>query len=145
MLLNANERIEKLTDLITLNAIEGIGPNRMYALIDRFGSAGAVLAKSKADLLDIPGIGESLANTIVNGQNRRAADDVVKTIIKLGSMTTDIPSLWRHFPTNLPACSISVNISRRTRTRLPLSVRGWHPKRVACLPGSCPWRWPNAE
>ncbi len=84
MLLNANERIEKLTDLITLNAIEGIGPNRMYALIDRFGSAGAVLAKSKADLLDIPGIGESLANTIVNGQNRRAADDVVKTIIKLG-------------------------------------------------------------
>jgi len=84
MLLNTNEQIEKLTDLITLYSIEGIGPNRMYALIDRFGSAGAVLEMTKTDLLDIPGIGQTLADAILAGRNRREAEAVVKTIVGHG-------------------------------------------------------------
>ncbi|UCD18077.1 MAG: DNA-processing protein DprA [Candidatus Zixiibacteriota bacterium] len=82
--LSEKEKKEKLIDLIALSKIAGIGPNRMYSLIERFGTAGAVLSHTVADLTDIPGIGSTLAGNIVRDHNRKEAAEAAERIIKMG-------------------------------------------------------------
>lgn len=44
-------------DLLSMTLTEGLGPVRIGALLDRFGSAAAVLRASDAQLVSVPGIG----------------------------------------------------------------------------------------
>jgi excinuclease ABC subunit C len=52
-----------------LDEIEGIGPTRKRALLDRFGSAKAVSRAALADLSAVPGVSTSLAQQIYDHFN----------------------------------------------------------------------------
>ncbi len=58
---------------IALNMIDELGPVRVRALLERFGSPEAVLAASRSDLLQVEGIGEQIARNITGW---RAAVDL---------------------------------------------------------------------
>ncbi|MCX8108375.1 MAG: DNA-processing protein DprA [Verrucomicrobiae bacterium] len=67
---------------IALNMIEHVGPVRVRQLLERFGSAPAILSASKADLMQVEGIGEETADAIsrweqevdLSGELQRIAD-----------------------------------------------------------------------
>ena len=63
---------EETRDLLTLQLIPGLGPLRITALLEHFGSPGAVLAASAEQLAGVPGIGSKLSADIVQG--RREVD-----------------------------------------------------------------------
>jgi DNA processing protein len=54
----------KLLDLLCLTMVPGVGPHTTRALIERFGSAGAVLAAPRAELAATTGVGPQLAGRI---------------------------------------------------------------------------------
>jgi DNA processing protein len=61
---------DEVRDLLTLHLVPGLGPKLTAALLDRFGSAGAVLHASAADLREVPYIGAKLAQDIANAIER---------------------------------------------------------------------------
>ena len=50
-----------LRDLLTLHLVPGLGPRLTAALLERFGSARAILSASAGDLQAVPHIGPKLA------------------------------------------------------------------------------------
>ncbi len=52
--------------LVALNLVEHVGPVRVRQLLDHFGDAPAILRASRAQLLQVRGIGEDTANAIAN-------------------------------------------------------------------------------
>jgi DNA processing protein len=54
-----------LRDLLALHLTPGLGPHRIAALLERFGSAAGVLRASGDELRRVPGIGEQLAVQVV--------------------------------------------------------------------------------
>ncbi|MCA9188823.1 MAG: DNA-processing protein DprA [Pirellulaceae bacterium] len=61
-----------LLDSLCLSLIPGIGPTIRRALVERFGSATAVLDASVAELTEVPGVGMTTARAIADG--RQAID-----------------------------------------------------------------------
>jgi DNA processing protein len=61
---------QRLLDLIHLTMVPGVGPQTSHALLERFGSAGEILAASRSDLCGVSGVGPKLAEKI-----GRARDD----------------------------------------------------------------------
>jgi DNA processing protein len=55
---------ETLADAVRLALVPGVGPRLRKALLEDFGTAGAVLAAAAADLRRVPGIGAELARRI---------------------------------------------------------------------------------
>jgi DNA processing protein len=55
---------DDVRDLLTLHLVTGIGPRLTAALLERFGSAGTALGASAAELLEVPQIGQRLADAI---------------------------------------------------------------------------------
>lgn len=53
-----------------LNLINGLGPRLRQALFERFESPAAILQASKSELLQVPGIGNALADAVVGAHNR---------------------------------------------------------------------------
>jgi DNA processing protein len=84
MSLIENDKKEKLIDLITLNNIDGVGVNRLYRLVNAFGSAGAALQATIAELTDIPDIGRETASKIKKNQDRNKTSKIIEDIIKRG-------------------------------------------------------------
>jgi len=84
MSLIETDKKEKLVNLITLNSIEGVGVNRLYRLINAFGSAGAALEASISQLTDIPDIGRETASKIKNNPDRDKTIELIEKIISLG-------------------------------------------------------------
>ena len=80
----SNSRKKTLADLIALNAVDGVGIGRMYALLDAFGSAGSALDASISELTDVPGIGREIASAIKEKQDRDKASAMVGRILDLG-------------------------------------------------------------
>jgi DNA processing protein len=58
----------ELRDLLTLHLTPGLGPQRIAALLERFGSAGRALRASTAELLEMPSIGGKLAQELVRAR-----------------------------------------------------------------------------
>jgi DNA processing protein len=56
--------LSETRDLLALHLVPGIGPRLTAALLDRFGSAGAVLAATSAQLGEVPHVGSRLAGLI---------------------------------------------------------------------------------
>jgi DNA processing protein len=65
---------EAVRDLLTLSLVPGIGPRLTAALLERFGSAGAALRASIAELSSIPFITPRLAESIRQAAERSDAD-----------------------------------------------------------------------
>jgi DNA processing protein len=56
--------------LVALNLIEHVGPVRVRHLLDHFGEAPAILRASRAQLLQVQGIGEDTADAIAGWEKR---------------------------------------------------------------------------
>lgn len=54
----------ELRDLLALHLIEGLGPQRIGALLEHFGSAARVRRATQGELRSVPGIGEQLASSM---------------------------------------------------------------------------------
>ena len=54
-----------LLDLVRLALVPGVGPRIRQTLLERFGTAAAVLAAPAADLRQAPGVGAKLGSAIV--------------------------------------------------------------------------------
>src|SRR5947199_9833333 len=61
-----------LRDLLCLTMISGVGPHTGRALLERFGTATAVLGASVSALRDVAGVGTKLAERV--SRARREAD-----------------------------------------------------------------------
>jgi DNA processing protein len=61
---SSSENSAHLADAVRLAMVSGVGPRLRKALLEAFGSPGAVLAAGVADLRSVPGIGAELARRI---------------------------------------------------------------------------------
>jgi DNA processing protein len=64
---------DDVRDLLTLSLVSGIGPRLTTALLERFGSAGAALRASAAELCTVPYIGPRLAEELTQALSRSDA------------------------------------------------------------------------
>jgi DNA processing protein len=60
---------ERLLDLIHLAMVSGIGPQTSHVLLERFGTAGGVLAASRGELCGVAGVGPKLADKIARARH----------------------------------------------------------------------------
>ncbi len=57
-------RPEELADTLRLTMVPGVGPRIRQALLERFGSARAVLAAAPSEWRDVPGVGTKIADNL---------------------------------------------------------------------------------
>jgi DNA processing protein len=68
---------DEILDLLTLQLTPGIGPVRLAALIDHFGSAAAVLRAAQDAVADVDGVGPRTAQSLRDPAHRgRAAEEL---------------------------------------------------------------------
>lgn len=79
-----NELKEKLTDIVALLSVPGIGRGRYHRLIKNFGLAKAVLKATTGQLEKVRGISHGIANDIQSQQDLQAAGEIVSKINQLG-------------------------------------------------------------
>lgn len=79
-----SELNERLIDTIMLLETPGVGRGRFRTLVDRFGSAGAVLGGSMAELESVPGISHTIASAIKNESDPPHGKELCRRIAKLG-------------------------------------------------------------
>ena len=84
---------------IALNMIDEIGPVRVRALLDRFGEPGAILSASRADLMQVEGIGEQVARNVAGWKDTVDLDGELKRIEKAGIRV--VPRDDPEYPVNL--------------------------------------------
>jgi DNA processing protein len=60
----------EIQDLLALHLVPGLGPRLTKALLERFGSAAAVLRASPAQLMEVPHIGSKLAHALSEAMRR---------------------------------------------------------------------------
>lgn len=79
-----NEIKQKLTNILTLLDIPGVGRGRYYKLINKFGSPQRVLSASINELEKVPGIAHATASEIVRYEDSDKISETVARIIQLG-------------------------------------------------------------
>lgn len=57
---------KKRSQLYILQSLPEVGPKRAQSLLDRFGTIESVMAADRDDLIDVPGIGEPIADKILS-------------------------------------------------------------------------------
>jgi len=72
------DRISQLADALTLMLVSGVGPITRRALLDRFGSAAAVLSASNAQLRQVRGVGPELARRLTAARREINAQDEIQ-------------------------------------------------------------------
>jgi DNA processing protein len=69
---------------IALNMVDGVGPVRLRALLDRFGTPEAILSARREGLRAVEGVGEDVAGNIVDWRERVDLDAELSRIEKAG-------------------------------------------------------------
>jgi DNA processing protein len=69
---------------IALNMVNGIGPIRVRALLDRFNEPQAILSASKGDLMQVEGVGEEVARSVMSWREQVDLDTELQRIEKAG-------------------------------------------------------------
>lgn len=87
MKLTNNELREKLTEVVALLSIPGIGRGRYHALVKHFGAPKAVLKATVSQLERVSGISHKIANDIQTNKDSIAAREIASKIIQLGWTT----------------------------------------------------------
>lgn len=72
------DRVGQLADSLTLMLVSGVGPITRRALLDRFGSAAAVLAASQTQLRQVRGVGPELARRLTSASHDINALDEIQ-------------------------------------------------------------------
>ena len=70
--------------LVALNLVEGVGPVRVRQLLEHFGDAPAILRASRSQLLQVRGIGDDTADTLVNWEKTGKLATELKNISDFG-------------------------------------------------------------
>ncbi len=78
---------EELLDLLKLNLVSGVGPRLQALLLARFGTAGAALRASGAELLEVDGIGGKLSAAITRA---RASLDATQELQRCRDLGIDL-------------------------------------------------------
>lgn len=65
---------------IALNMVDGVGPIRLRALLDRFSEPQAILTATKVDLMQVEGVGEEVARSIMSWREKVDLDEELKQI-----------------------------------------------------------------
>ncbi len=83
---------------IALNMVDGVGPVRVRALRDRFGEPQAILEASKAELMQVEGVGEEVARSINGWREKVDLDAELQRIEKAGVhvVTRDDPEYLKN-------------------------------------------------
>jgi DNA processing protein len=84
MSLPSTDADPELLAAVRLNLIPGIGPRTQQTLLTRFGTAAAVFAASRHDLLSLDGIGPKLTHAIQRARENSAAEIEWERCRKLG-------------------------------------------------------------
>jgi DNA processing protein len=69
---------------IALNMIDGVGPIRVRALLDQFGTAEAILSTLRTELIRVEGVGDEVARNIAGWRERVDLDAELARIEKAG-------------------------------------------------------------
>ena len=69
---------------IALNMIDGVGPIRVRALLDQFGTPEAILSASRAELMRVEGVGEEVTRNITGWHETIKLDEELARIEKSG-------------------------------------------------------------
>jgi DNA processing protein len=69
---------------IALNMVDGIGPIRVRALLDRFREPQAILSATRTDLMQVEGVGDEVARSITSWQEKVNLDGELQRIEKAG-------------------------------------------------------------
>jgi DNA processing protein len=75
----------ELRALLALHLVPGLGPMRTAALLERFGSAAAVLQASPAELTEVPHVGPKLAGDLHAAAGRNDVDAELGRMAKHGA------------------------------------------------------------
>src|SRR5205809_1000417 len=75
---------DEILDLLTLQLTPGLGPQRIAALLERFGSAAAARRAGESALTDVPGIGPKVASALSDPQPRQEAAEEIERAVKAG-------------------------------------------------------------
>lgn len=94
---------DALATALRLALVPGVGPRTRRVLLERFGTAEAVLAATPAQLGEVPGVGPKLVAKLQAGRNGNAEREVMALCRKRGiSILTDAdaayPRLLREIP-----------------------------------------------
>jgi DNA processing protein len=68
---------DELTHAVRLALIHGVGPRIRQALLERFGSAAAVLSAAPSELREVPGVGSKLMQNIVAAREGNDAEEEI--------------------------------------------------------------------
>ena len=69
---------------IALNMVDGIGPIRVRALLERFRQPQAILSATRAELMQVDGVGDEVARSITNWRETVDLDGELQRIEKAG-------------------------------------------------------------
>lgn len=64
-----------MTHVLRLSLVQGVGPRIRQALLERFGSAAAVLSAAPSELGEVPGVGPKLTRSIVAARDGSDAEE----------------------------------------------------------------------
>lgn len=81
-----------MREWIALAQVEGVGPRLFHALLERFGSPGAVLAAPFADLCAVPALGQTIAGRILRAATSRNAEDQLRRAERVGAEVLPVSS-----------------------------------------------------
>ena len=112
---------------IALNLIEGVGPVRVRQLLEHFGDAPSILRASKANLLQVRGIGEDTAAAIAGWESAVDLSGELQSIREYGcsvviSDDAEYPELLRQIYD--PPIVLYVKGSLSARDKNPVAVVG---------------------
>ncbi len=124
--LNDPHDIDQLLDELWLHLVPGIGPRMHQVLLDRFATAGDVLAATVTQLQEVPGIGQKMASAIVNAKSTVDAEQELCRCRELGIdlLLRDSPNYPRLLNEICDAqvCSIvKAHFVRKTKSPSPSS------------------------
>ena len=67
---------DDMIDTLRLSLVNGVGPKSRKALLERFGTAGAVLAAPMSELREVPGVGPKLSHAIADADKIDAEGEI---------------------------------------------------------------------
>jgi len=112
---------------IALNMVDGVGPIRVRALLDRFSEPQAILSATKTDLMQVEGVGDEVARSIISWHEKVDLDGELARIEKAAVhiVTRDDPE----YPKNLrevydPPIILYVRGTLSERDALAIAVVG---------------------
>ena len=99
---------DDLIDTLRLSLVYGVGPKTRKALLERFGTAGAVLAAAMSDLREVTGVGAKLAHSIADADQIDAARSpcaASTASTSLPNRTPPTPARYARSTTRPASCS----------------------------------------